>query len=174
MIVKGEIKPGEKLPGERELAEQLRVGRACVREALRALLLAGIISIKPGDGTYVNKVNSQFFNDLVNTKFGLLFQKDDFLQLMEARKILESQLAKLAAERATDILFQTISMVRDLLTSYQRAVVKDIRLRSRSLEFHRKIYEYIRDHKPVEAAKTMDEHLVDVERALSNYFKAEV
>ena len=52
-IISGELKPGEKLPPERDLAEMLQVSRSRVREALRALSLIGLVSIRPGGGTYV-------------------------------------------------------------------------------------------------------------------------
>lgn len=210
LIAEGELKPGDKLPGERALAEQLRVSRACVREALRALSLTGVVTIKPGDGTYLNETASQFFTDMLNTKLNFIFERSDFLQLMEARKILESQLAKLAAQRATpdiiagleesvnrmrdyfddvetfikedvnfhvtiseaaenEILYQTISTVRELLTDVQRAVSKVPGLRPRSLKYHQQIYECVRDRKPEEAARIMDEHIADVERTLEEY-----
>lgn len=214
LINTGKLKMGDKLPGERELAEQLCVSRACVREALRALSLIGVLTIKQGDGTYLNDTTSQFFSDILNNKISLILEKNDFIQLMEARKILESQLAKLAAQRANpemiaslkeslermrenfddvevfiledvkfhvtlseaaenEILYQTVSTVRELLLDVQRAVSKVAGLRPRSLEFHRQIYECIRDKKPDEAAKIMDEHLSDVEGTLRVYLEME-
>ena len=52
-IISGELKPGQRLPAERDLSEMLQVSRSRVREALRALSLIGLVSIKPGGGTYV-------------------------------------------------------------------------------------------------------------------------
>ncbi|NSW92683.1 MAG: FadR family transcriptional regulator [Firmicutes bacterium] len=212
LIANGELKPGDKLPGERELAEQLCVSRACVREALRALALAGVLSIRPGDGTYLNENTSQYFSDILNTKLNFMLETNDFVQLIEARKIIESQLAKLAAKRATqemisiledsvikmekyfddletfiredvkfhvtiseaaenEILFQTLSTVRELLTDVQRAVSQIEGLRPRSLKYHKKIYECVRDRKFEEAARVMDEHISDVERTLWEYLE---
>ena len=62
-IVNGELKPGERLPPERELAEMLQVSRSRVREALRALSLIGLVSIKPGGGTYVGNRIDQMPED---------------------------------------------------------------------------------------------------------------
>jgi DNA-binding FadR family transcriptional regulator len=53
LILNGSYKPGEQLPSERELASQFGVARGPVREALRALALAGLIEIKPGHGAFV-------------------------------------------------------------------------------------------------------------------------
>ena len=52
-IRSGEMKPGDRFPSERALAEQWSVSRASVREAMKALSYANIIVIKPGDGTYL-------------------------------------------------------------------------------------------------------------------------
>ena len=52
-IISGELKPGEKLPPERELSQMLEVSRSRIREALRALSLIGFVTIKPGGGTFV-------------------------------------------------------------------------------------------------------------------------
>jgi DNA-binding FadR family transcriptional regulator len=54
-ITSGELKPGDKIPPERQLSEQLNVSRSRVREALRALSLIGMITITPGGGTYVSE-----------------------------------------------------------------------------------------------------------------------
>ncbi|WAA11668.1 FadR/GntR family transcriptional regulator [Fervidibacillus halotolerans] len=53
IIDENQLKPGGKLPSERELAEQLKVGRSSVREALRALELLGLIETRRGEGTFI-------------------------------------------------------------------------------------------------------------------------
>jgi GntR family transcriptional repressor for pyruvate dehydrogenase complex len=53
LIAEGRLKPGNRLPSERELVRQLEVSRASVREALRALGARGIIEVKPGSGSFV-------------------------------------------------------------------------------------------------------------------------
>ena len=57
LISKGELKHGQKLPAERELAESLGVSRASVREALTALEAIGILDIRPGDGTFIRETS---------------------------------------------------------------------------------------------------------------------
>jgi len=57
-ILEGQLKPGEKLPSERVLAEMFSVSRATVREALRALQYMEIIEVRQNDGAYlVNNIN---------------------------------------------------------------------------------------------------------------------
>ncbi|MBI3740381.1 MAG: FadR family transcriptional regulator, partial [Chloroflexi bacterium] len=53
LVRKGKFKPGDRLPPERTLAQQLRVSRATVREALRAMELQSLVISRPGSGTYI-------------------------------------------------------------------------------------------------------------------------
>ena len=96
LIAKGELKPGDKLPSERELSESLGVSRASVREALSALEVLGIVEVRPGEGTFVREVVEKSFQPLT-----LLFLLDTALELLEVRKILEAGAVALAAERST-------------------------------------------------------------------------
>lgn len=100
MITRGELKPGEKLPAERDMAESLGVSRASVREALTALEAIGILDIRPGDGTFVRQTNiSETFAPLALV---LAVERNPGKQLMEVRRVLETESAALAAVRATE------------------------------------------------------------------------
>ncbi|MBI2773120.1 MAG: FadR family transcriptional regulator, partial [Chloroflexi bacterium] len=55
LIERGELKPGDQLPAERQLAEQFEVSRASVREALRSLELIGVVETRAGGGTFVRQ-----------------------------------------------------------------------------------------------------------------------
>ena len=57
LIRQGVLKPGERLPSERVLAEQLQVSRSSVREAIRSLELQGLVISKRGSGTFINTDN---------------------------------------------------------------------------------------------------------------------
>jgi len=57
LIVDGKLQPGDKLLSERELSEKLNVSRASVREAFSALEIMGVISIRPGEGSFVQQVS---------------------------------------------------------------------------------------------------------------------
>jgi GntR family transcriptional repressor for pyruvate dehydrogenase complex len=94
----GHLNPGDKLPPERELASMLGISRPAVREALRALSLLGIIDARPGRGTRV--VESIEALPLEPFLFKLLLNRSRLLDLMEMRKIIEPEVAALAAERA--------------------------------------------------------------------------
>jgi GntR family transcriptional repressor for pyruvate dehydrogenase complex len=95
-----ELKPGDKLPPERELAEMLGVSRPSLREALRALSIMKVVEVRQGDGTYVSALKTE---ELVkHLEFVFMLDDSTTLQLFEARKIVETGNASLAAERIND------------------------------------------------------------------------
>jgi len=97
MIENGEIREGERIPTERVLAERFGVSRTCVREALGALKLSGVIQGRPGAGTYLAKVSPGGIDrsDL------LLVEEGSPFEILESRKIIEPAIASLAARKAT-------------------------------------------------------------------------
>ncbi len=99
LIIDGKLQPGDKLLSERELAETLNVSRASVREAFSALEIMGIITIRPGEGSFVKQVSYEGMIEPLS--FFLQVEIDDIVQLLEVRKILEIETAALAATRAT-------------------------------------------------------------------------
>ena len=99
MIEKGRLHSGDQLPSERELAEVFNVSRSSVREALRSLETQGYLESRQGDGTYIAR---QPVETLVNPLATVIFtEKDGQMELFEMRRLIEPQLAYLAAERAT-------------------------------------------------------------------------
>ena len=99
LIIDGKLQPGDKLMSERELAEKLCVSRASVREAFSALEIMGIIAIHPGEGSFVRQATYEGM--LEPLSFLLQRDVDNVMQLLEVRKILEVEIAALAAIRAT-------------------------------------------------------------------------
>lgn len=99
MIEKGRLKSGDQLPVERELAEIFNVSRSSVREALRSLETQGFLESRQGDGTYIA---SQPVESLVRPLASVIFsEKDGQMELFEMRRLIEPQIAYLAAERAS-------------------------------------------------------------------------
>jgi GntR family transcriptional repressor for pyruvate dehydrogenase complex len=112
MIGKGRFKSGDQLPVERELAEVFRVSRSSVREALRTLESQGYLESRHGDGTYIAR---QPVEALVNPLASvILTEKDGQRELFEMRRLIEPQLAYLAAERATPDDIQTMERILEL------------------------------------------------------------
>jgi len=128
MITRGELKPGNKLPPERDMAEFLGVSRASVREALTALETIGILDIRPGEGTFVKRTSdSETFGSLTLL---LSVEQTPEVQMMEVRRILETESAALAAKRATDADLQKIEeslLVMKTAETISDAVDADVR-----------------------------------------------
>jgi GntR family transcriptional repressor for pyruvate dehydrogenase complex len=99
LIKERELRPGDKLPPERELAAMMDVSRPSLREALRALSIMNIIEIRQGDGTYVTSLEPELLVEHLDFVFAL--DDSTFVQLFEARKILEVGIVALAAQRIT-------------------------------------------------------------------------
>jgi GntR family transcriptional repressor for pyruvate dehydrogenase complex len=99
LIVDGRLQPGDKLLSERELSERFKVSRASVREAFSALEIMGIIAIRPGEGSFVRQVSYEGM--LEPLSFYLQMDIGDIMHLIEVRRILEVEIAGLAAVRAT-------------------------------------------------------------------------
>jgi GntR family transcriptional repressor for pyruvate dehydrogenase complex len=100
-IEKGELKVGDQLPSERELAEQFAVSRTAVREAVKALREKGLVEILAGRGTFItNGTTDKIRNSLdLLMKFGAT---NGAANLVEVRGILEPEIAAIAAMRITD------------------------------------------------------------------------
>ena len=89
--------PGDRLPAESELCGTLRIGRSTLREALKSLAYVGLVQMRPGEGTYVLD-NAQGLADRIRTR-GILKSDKELQDVSEARLILETELAAMAAER---------------------------------------------------------------------------
>ncbi len=99
-ILTGELKVGDQLPAERELAEQFGVSRTAVREAVKALSEKGLVKIQPGRGTFITDRTSR----AMRHSLGLMVKighPEGSANLVEVREILEPEIAARAAARAT-------------------------------------------------------------------------
>jgi GntR family transcriptional regulator, transcriptional repressor for pyruvate dehydrogenase complex len=106
--------PGDRLPGERELATRLGVSRASIRQAMTVLQVQGIVRIRQGDGTYLRRIpaSGEFLSDLVGRRRRLP-------EVLEARSALEASLAALAARRRTH---EDIEALRSALATMEDEV----------------------------------------------------
>ena len=112
-----ELRPGDKLPPERELAEMLGVSRPSLREALRALSIMKVVEVRQGDGTYVSALKPE---ELVeHLEFVFMLDDSTLLQLFEARKIVETGNVFLAAQRITE---EELAALQQCLEESERSV----------------------------------------------------
>lgn len=101
IIADGKLKPGDKLPSETALMERFGVGRSSLREAIGALSLIGMLTVRPGHGTHVSAAAADSFSKPL--RWGMFVNwREKLHEFIEARLTLEQALVGLAAERATE------------------------------------------------------------------------
>jgi DNA-binding FadR family transcriptional regulator len=130
-IMSGRYRPGDRLPTEREMAQQFAVSRVTVRDALRALEANGLVRVKVGGqgGPYVAEPDISILSDSIGTHLHL--RGTSFQDLAEARLALETTAARLAAERATE---DDLAALRVAIAQPHRPRAQDTA--TTSLDFH--------------------------------------
>ena len=101
-IFSGQLKPGDQLPAERDLAQRFRVSRTAVREAIRALREKGLVEAYSGRGTFVTNGTSQAIRQTLDLM--VRFNQEGSLHLAELRQMLEPEIAARAATRIDEPL----------------------------------------------------------------------
>ncbi|KIV51332.1 hypothetical protein AM501_10545 [Aneurinibacillus migulanus] len=116
-IVSGTYVPGARLPSLRELGETLGVGQSTVREALSSLKTLGLITMKQGEGTFVTRHDPE---EIISAFESMRpATRQEIMELLEVRKIIESGTARLAAERRTE---EELSKIKEALTEMEQAL----------------------------------------------------
>jgi len=110
-ISSGKLKPGDRLPPERDMAKRLGVGRGYIREAIKKLEFYGILKTIPHKGTVVASFGVKALEGLISNILEL--EKDDFKSLIETRQIVETSAARLTAERASDEQIEKIEKAHE-------------------------------------------------------------
>lgn len=101
LIVRGVLEPGSKLPPEPQLSAMLGCSRSTTREAVRALVMARVLDVRRGDGTYVTSLQSDLLLDGIGLAVDLM-QDESLLELWEIRMLLEPAATAKAAEKISD------------------------------------------------------------------------
>jgi GntR family transcriptional repressor for pyruvate dehydrogenase complex len=113
LIRNGSLKPGDKLPPERELGKQLNVSRTAIREALRSMESMGYIESKVGGGTFIRQIT---FNNVLDPFSDILAQdKKLIIELIDVRLLLEVEIARLAAGRINNEKAEAIDRALSLM-----------------------------------------------------------
>ncbi|MDN4640580.1 FadR/GntR family transcriptional regulator [Agreia sp. PsM10] len=136
MIVSGELKPGQRLPPEKELSETLGLSRNSLREAVKSLEIIRVLDVRRGDGTYVTSLEPRLLLEAMAFVVDL-HQNQSIVEIFDVRRVLEPHAAALAATRITDEELERLRSSLDavsLTTSVEELVAHD-------LEFHRLISE---------------------------------
>ena len=129
LIVNNNLKIGDKLPNEYELADKLGVGRSTIREAIKALVSRNILEIKRGSGTFIRC-------GVADDPLGLIFIKDKLklaVDLLEIRFMIEPKIASLAAINATK---EDIEEMSKLCNEVEKLILNGIPHMEKDIEFH--------------------------------------
>ena len=131
-LLTGDLKVGDWLPPERELAEQFGVSRTAVREAVKALRQKGLVEVQPGRGTFITDGTSRAMRHSLDLlmKIG---GADGSANLVEVREIIEPEIAALAAARATE---EHIAAMREAVTTMDAALQDPDAFIEADLDFH--------------------------------------
>jgi GntR family transcriptional repressor for pyruvate dehydrogenase complex len=130
-LILKKLRPGDKLPSERELAEMLQVSRSSIRDAIRGLELVGLVEPRQGAGTIVRELSAEA---LVNPFASALKHKQALVgELLDFRKMLEPPLAARAATHASP---DEISEMEEILQRQEGNLLRGETTIAEDAEFH--------------------------------------
>jgi GntR family transcriptional repressor for pyruvate dehydrogenase complex len=131
-ILQGQLKPGDQLPAERELALRFGVSRTAVREAVKALREKGLVEAFSGRGTFVTNGTSHAIRQSLDLMIRIS-QQEGSTHLAELRQILEPEIAALAAPRIEE---QLLSTMREAVAAMDRSLHEPDHYVEADLDFH--------------------------------------
>jgi DNA-binding FadR family transcriptional regulator len=117
-ITTNQLQPGDKLPNERLLAEEFGVNRGRIRESLRALALIGLITIKPGEGSYVSKRESPIPAETISWMY--YNEINNIEEIYAARKLIESEVYYEASQHMTEDQIDVLEVILTKLKSFDK------------------------------------------------------
>ncbi|MEO8591841.1 MAG: FadR/GntR family transcriptional regulator [Candidatus Solibacter sp.] len=135
LISEGTLVQGARLPAERDLATNLKVSRGSLRQALKMLEVMGVVSQRVGDGTYLNGAAPSILAEPM--EFLILMDGISMAELMDARLIVEPELAARAAQRWTP---PDLAALHDSISRMMECGDRPGELIAEDLRFHRTIF----------------------------------
>jgi GntR family transcriptional repressor for pyruvate dehydrogenase complex len=208
-IISGEFKEGQMLASQDELAREMGVSRASLREALNHLRLMGLIETKHGRGSVVTRKTPVAFIDSLSSL--LVMDRASAAELLDARLYIESAVAAVAAKNASQedlkrmkkllvgmerdfragnmesftsqdvqfhiliaeitknrVLVKVVEIVRDILRQFIQKFFDTVpSSASDAINYHRRIYEAIKDRNPEAAQRQMEAHIISLIKRLN-------
>lgn len=131
-ILQGQLKPGDQLPAERDLAQRFGVSRTAVREAVKALCEKGLVEAQSGRGTFVTKPSSQAMWQSLDLMVRIN-KREGSAHLAELRAVLEPEIAALASPRIEE---QLLSTMRETVATMDRSLHDPEAYIEADLDFH--------------------------------------
>lgn len=132
-IVEQRLGEGARLPTERELAEKFEVSRTVVREAVRSLVANGMLVVNPGSGTLIKRPSAANMTQTMAHFLRLGVGGIDHDQITEVRRVLEVEIAGLAAERRTAA---NLEKLRQILADFERSTGDKAGFSAWDVRFH--------------------------------------
>ncbi len=130
------LKPGDALPTERDLAAMLQVSRPSVREAVRGLQILGVLKARQGSGLFVSSLDAA--DMLAPWQFLITLNKENVDALYEARRLIDGGIAHMAATRISD---ENLARLKQMLVVQKELTGDPLGFRVSDLAFHRTIME---------------------------------
>lgn len=121
-LIETDVSPGEKIPSEKTLMDQFGVSRGTIRQALQILISMGVLASVPGKGYYVTRG----YHIPIKTKElqDFLLKDSSFFQVLEARRMVEKNVVKLAAKKATEEDFPALDKALEELKNTHELAAK--------------------------------------------------
>jgi GntR family transcriptional regulator, transcriptional repressor for pyruvate dehydrogenase complex len=165
LLEQGVLKPGSKLPPEPEMSKLLGISRPSLRQAYKALSILGILRAVPGDGTYISDSTSEILS--VPLTFLMLMRRISLDDIFEFRMMLEVNLARLAAARASEAELQAMAFQVERMAANLDDSKKDRYLTS-EYEFHNCIAKGAHNHLLLEIISMVGGLLWETRKTLVN------
>lgn len=131
LISSGTLRPGQRLPSERQLCEHFDASRSSIREALRGLSIVGVLNARVGDGTSVAINGGMFMRKVMECR--MITEKHDIDNLLEVRLALEVMSATRAAKNATE---EDLNELRELVAKMKVCGTNEVQFARLDAEFH--------------------------------------
>lgn len=134
-IKENNLKPGDKLPSQGEFIEMMQVSRTALREAVKTLEAGNVIEVKNGKGLFVGE--SRRMQDTITTLLNLNKEKEQLLEMVEARRALETEVLDMVIHKATDEELQELGKIEKVLMDKYYAGLQQTK---EDKQFHQRIY----------------------------------
>ncbi len=124
-ILRQHFQPGDRLPSERELAQQFGVSRTVIREAVRVLVAKDMLEVQPGSGTRIRNPTTQTVSQSITLLLRMGQPDLNYEKIFEVRRLLEIEIAGLAAKRRTD---EDLTKMEGILEEMETILLESSRL----------------------------------------------
>lgn len=133
LIHERHLEPGDRMPSERELAEHFGVSRTVIREAVRSLVARGLLEVRPGSGALIKAPTAQTVVQSVVSFMQVGQPEFDYSKIHEVRRVLEIEIAGLAAERRYE---EDLQHIQSYLEQMEAAIADRPAFAAADVAFH--------------------------------------